>query len=76
MTENEAIKILQEEKTYMDDHAGRAQSEAFQIAINALEKQKKIKEVFIHFVFYGNKFELFNDCVSALSEIKSILWSE
>ena len=39
MTENEAIKILQEEKTYMDDHAGRAQSEAFQIAINALEKQ-------------------------------------
>ena len=39
MTENEAIKILQEEKTYMDDHAGRAQSEAFQIAIYALEKQ-------------------------------------
>ena len=39
MTESEAIKILQEEKTYMDDHAGRAQSEAFQTAINALEKQ-------------------------------------
>ena len=76
MTENEAIKILQEEKTYMDDHAGRAQSEAFQIAINALEKQEKIKETFTHFVLYGNKFELFNDCVSALSEIKSILWSE
>ena len=39
MTENEAIKVLQEEKTYMDDHAGRAQSEAFQIAINTLEKR-------------------------------------
>lgn len=76
MTESEAIKILQEEKTYMDDHAGRVQSEAFQIAINALENQEKIKEVFTHFVFYGNKFELFNDCVSALIEIKSILWSE
>ena len=75
MTEGEAIKILQEEKTYMDDHAGRAQSEAFQIAINALENQEKIKEVFTHFVFYGNKFELFNDCVSALNEIKSILWN-
>ena len=52
------------------------QKEAFQIAINALEKQEKIKETFTHFVLYGNKFELFNDCVSALSEIKSILWSE
>ena len=39
MTESEAIKILQKEKAYMDSHAGRAQSEAFQIAINALEKQ-------------------------------------
>ena len=46
MTENEAIKILQEEKTYMDDHAGRAQSEAFQIAINALEKQIPKKPIF------------------------------
>ena len=39
MTESEAIKIVQKEKTYMDSHAGRAQSEAFQMAINALEKQ-------------------------------------
>lgn len=39
MTENEAIKILQEEKTYMDSHAGRVQSEAFQMAINALEER-------------------------------------
>lgn len=76
MTIDKAIEILQKEKAYMDSHAGRAQSEAFQIAINALENQEKIKEVFTHFVFYGNKFELFNDCVSALIEIKSILWSE
>ena len=39
MTESEAIKIVQKEKTYMDSHAGRAQSEAFQMAINALKKQ-------------------------------------
>ena len=76
MIENEAIEIVRKEKAYMDSHAGRAQSEAFQTAINALENQEKIKEVFTHYVFYGNKFELFNDCVSALSEIKSILWSE
>lgn len=75
MIENEAIEIVRKEKAYMDSHAGRAQSEAFQTAINALENQEKIKEVFTHYVFYGNKFELFNDCVSALNEIKSILWS-
>ena len=39
MTESEAIEIVRKEKAYMDSHAGRAQSEAFQIAINALEKQ-------------------------------------
>ena len=39
MTIDKAIEILQKEKAYMDSHAGRAQSEAFQIAINALEKQ-------------------------------------
>ena len=39
MTESESIKILQKEKAYMDSHAGRAQSEAFRMAINALEKQ-------------------------------------
>lgn len=75
MIENEAIEIVRKEKAYMDSHAGRAQSEAFQTAINALENQEKIKEVFTHYVFYGNKFELFNDCVSALNEIKSILWN-
>ena len=75
MTESEAKEIVRKEKAYMDSHAGRAQSEAFQTAINALENQEKIKEVFTHYVFYGNKFELFNDCVSALNEIKSILWN-
>ena len=45
MTESEAIEIVRKEKAYMDSHAGRAQSEAFQIAINALEKQipKKVE---------------------------------
>ena len=38
MIESEAIEIVRKEKVYMDSHAGRAQSEAFQIAINALEK--------------------------------------
>ena len=39
MTEIEAKEIVRKEKAYMDSHAGRAQSEAFQMAINALEKQ-------------------------------------
>ena len=39
MTESEAKEIVRKEKAYMDSHAGRAQLEAFQMAINALEKQ-------------------------------------
>ena len=39
MEENQAIEIVKKEKAYMDSHAGKAQSEAFQMAINALEKQ-------------------------------------
>ena len=39
MEENQAIEIVKKEKAYMDNHAGKAQSEAFQMAINALEKQ-------------------------------------
>ena len=39
MTEIKAIEIVRKEKAYMDSHAGRAQSEAFLIAINALKKQ-------------------------------------
>ena len=49
------------------------QKEAFQIAINALEKQKKIKEVFTHYAFSGNELDMCNDYISALSEIKAIL---
>ena len=44
MTESEAIEIVRKEKAYMDSHAGRAQSEAFQMAINALEKQIEMKK--------------------------------
>ena len=49
------------------------QKEAFLMAINALEKQEKIKEVFTHYAFSGNKLDVLNDCISALSEIKAIL---
>ena len=45
MTESEAIEIVRKEKSYMDSHAGRAQSESFQMAINALEKQMPKKPV-------------------------------
>ena len=44
MTDSEAIEIVRKEKAYMDSHAGRAQSEAFQMAINALEKQIEMKK--------------------------------
>ena len=37
-------EIVRKEKAYMDSHAGRAQSEAFQIAISALEKQIEMKK--------------------------------
>ena len=83
MTESKAIEKLKNMRLYMqiedknnDCKFTEDDYKANEMAINTLEKQKKIKEVFTHFVFYGNKFELFNDCVSALSEIKSILWNE
>ena len=83
MTESEAIEKLKNMRLYMqiedknnDCKFTEDDYKANEMAIDALEKQKKIKEVFTHFVFYGNKFELFNDCVSALSEIKSILWNK
>ena len=52
MTENEAIEIVRKEKAYMDSHAGRAQSEAFQMAINALEKQIPKKPIAIDYEKY------------------------
>ena len=39
MTESKAIEIVRKEKAYMDSHAGRVQSEAFQMATNALEER-------------------------------------
>ena len=48
MTESEAIEIVRKEKAYMDSHAGRAQSEAFQMAIDALEKQIPKKPILKH----------------------------
>ena len=44
----------------------------FETAIQALEKQEKIKEVFTHYDFYGCELNV-NDYISALSEIKAIL---
>ena len=38
MTEQMAIDIVRKEKAYMDSHAGKAQSEAFEMAIKALEE--------------------------------------
>ena len=47
----------------------------FETAIQALEKQEKIKEVFTHYDFYGCELNV-NDYISALSEIKAILRSD
>ena len=52
------------------------QKEALETAINALENQEKIKEAFTHYSFSGYKFDVYNVCMSALSEIKTILWNE
>ena len=46
--------------------------ESVKVAVQALEKQEKIKEVFTHYDFYGCEFNV-NDYISALSEIKAIL---
>lgn len=77
MTESETKKEIEHNVFCNTDNFEMTISkECYKTIINALENQEKIKEVFTHFALYGNKFELFNDCVSALSEIKSILWSE
>ena len=46
--------------------------ESVKVAVQALEKQEKIKEVFTHYDFYGCELNV-NDYISALSEIKAIL---
>lgn len=63
MTESEAIEIVRKEKSYMDSHAGRAQSEAFQMAINALEKQIPKKPSVINKIGFMQK-----KCASCGSE--------
>lgn len=63
MTESEAIEIVRKEKSYMDSHAGRAQSEAFQMAINALEKQIPKKPSIINKIGFMQK-----KCASCGSE--------
>ena len=71
MTESEAKVILESEYKFHGECS--VFGEALTIAINALEKQEKIKEVFTHYSFSGNGLDVLNDCISALSEIKAIL---
>lgn len=74
MTEIEAKKEIEHNVFCNTDNFEMTISkECYKTIIKALEKQEKIKETFTHFVLYGNKFELFNDCISALSEIRTIL---
>ena len=78
MTESEAIKLLKSNRPtsgYITLNYLKW-NEALKMAINALEKQEKIKEAFTHYSFSGYKFDVYNVCMSALSEIKSILWNE
>lgn len=87
MTESEAIDRLKYLKNKVDvalmnskyekgnwlydDVQGTA--DALKMAIKALEKQEQIKQVFTHYPFSGFEMDIFNDCISALSEIKTIL---
>ena len=72
MTESEAIKVI---KNNRPTSGYTILNEALETAINALENQEKIKEAFTHYSFSGYKFDVYNVCMSALSEIKSILWN-
>ena len=71
MTASEAIKELQENIDL--PFGSNVSKEAAKIAMQALAKQEKIKEVFTHYAFSGNELDVLNDCISALSEIKAIL---
>lgn len=46
---------------------------SIEIAIQALETQKKIKETFTHYLFNGCEHNVLRDCVMLISEIKDIL---
>ena len=71
MTESEAINELHKIRP-RGGIIPQKRAEALDVAINALEKQEKIKEVFTHYDFYGCELNV-NDYISALSEIKAIL---
>ena len=74
MTESEAIREVRFNMSTigLSDKAAKRVAEARNMAIKALEKQEKIKEVFTHYDFYGCELNV-NDYISALSEIKAIL---
>ena len=76
MTENEAIELIENDLKLHSKDLSSKYKNGLRMAINALKKQDKIKEAFTHYVFSGNKFDVYYGCLSALSEIKSILWSE
>lgn len=78
MKDSEAVKKLEMLNDALNENFAEADecSEALQMAIKALKKQDKIKEVFTHYIFAGNKTDIFNFCISALSEIKTILEEE
>ena len=67
MIEIEAKEIVRKEKAYMDSHAGRSQSEAFQMAINALEKQIPKKPIAID-------YEKYMDTVKNALFLKGAYW--
>lgn len=45
MTENEIIEMLEIEKSYMDSHAGRSQSEALAYAIEAVKEIQQYRAI-------------------------------
>lgn len=54
MNEQQAIKILKEEKSWESDNR---KIDAFNIGINALEKQIKIKEILNTPTLFAEKFD-------------------
>lgn len=50
------------------------QTKAFQLAINTLEKQEKIKEAFTHYSFDIYSGCILSDYTGLVAEVKSILW--
>ena len=74
MTEMEAIKQFKD-RIDIPDYKEQIPEyyEAMEMAINALEKQEKIKEAFTHYAFSGFEMDVLSDCLHCLAEIKDIL---